>query len=269
MSKKKLVIIAGITGAVGTALLEQFGSLRNTVVLGISRQARRSEAFISNKTGKLYASTLICSLPEMSESSCVAFVSLIDFEQFSDITYIHCVGTYLFEIDQEGHFMVANDCDHDGINDECMLLSYNYFRWMTVSLIVQTKTHLTCAIFAGLADQHRPRIIQSWWRSMARVKEYMKTVVNERVGMFIFNISSVLCPHEIITRPYVFVNTEADSRTWLSPYQLATSVRRQLQNNKGGYHAADIFNPWNGFYPEFYSDEQMVPRRLAETQRRK
>lgn len=268
MNKKKLVIIAGITGAIGTALLEQYGSKKNTVVFGISRRARKVEDFIDPKTGKIYAATLICSLSQISEGCCDDFVSLIDFEKFSEITYIHCIGTYLFEIDKDGHFIVSNDKDKDGINDECMMLSYNLFQWMTKPLIARTKTRISCVIFGGLPDKHRPRIIQSWWKTMILVEEYMKNIADKRVGMHVFNISSVLCPHELMTRPYVFVNTEADPQAWLLSSQLAKLVRKKLCREKGGYYKSDIFNPWAGFFSEFYLDEHMVPTKLAEVQKK-
>jgi hypothetical protein len=268
MQKKKLVIIAGVTGAIGTALLEQYGVLKNTIVLGISRQAQPFEAFIDDQTGKLHTSTLICSLPQLNKSSCNALVASINFENISEIIYIHCIGAYLFEIDARGKFFVAEDHDNDKVDDRCTLLSYNLFRWMTEPLIEHTKSKLTCSIFGSLADRHTPRIIHSWWKTMSRVKKYMRSAANQRVGMHVFNISSVFCPHEIITRPFVFINTKADPRMWLSPYKLATRVRKQLRNDMGGYHAIDVLTPWSEFFPTYYSDHNMVPRRLAETNKK-
>ena len=268
MRKKSLVIINGVTGAIGTALLEQYGRLKNTVILGISRRAMKAEEFIDPLTGKIYASTCICSLSDITETDCENFVNLIDFEKFSKVTYIHCIGTYLFEIDHDGHFMVTDDFDRDGINDRYMRLSYELFRRMTVPLIRNTRSPLVCTIFGSLADRHHPRIIQSWWRTMSNTEEFMKASASDRVCMFKFNISSVFCPHELLTRPYVFVNTTADPRSWLSPYRLAIKVRQSIRGSSGSYHEEDIFNPWNDFFPEYYRDEHMVPRRLAEIMKR-
>jgi hypothetical protein len=259
---KRLVIISGITGAIGSALLAIYGTKKNSVIYGISRQAVAYENFINKKTGKLFCSTFVCSLTG-AEESCGEFVSLIDFNQFSEVIYIHALGVYPFEINEKGAHVIENDDDRDGIDDRCTLLSYDIFRWITSEIISRTKSTVKFITFGGLADKHQPEIISSWWQTMEKVEHYMKEVADGRIGMYKFNISSVLCPHELITRPFVFVNTEADYQSWLLPSQLAKRVLKELLEI-GGYHEFDVYNPWKGFFPNYYANENMVLRRLRE-----
>lgn len=266
--RKKLVIIAGVTGAVGTALMAEYGKWKDVVMVGISRQGLRWADFISHTTGKLPIASFICSLDALNKEECDSFIAALDFEKFSEIVYCHCVGLYLFEIDRRGFFILENDHDKDGINDECLKLSYHFFRWMTRPLMEKSQVRLSCAIFGSLADRHQPRIIQSWWKAMRKVERYMEKSADKRVTMAHFSISSIFCPHELLNRPYVFVNTEAESQAWLSPFRLSSIVRKYLKIWKGGYHQMDVYNTWSGFFDGFYSDTHMVPRRLAETERR-
>lgn len=265
MRKHQLVIIMGVTGAIGSALLEQYGQKKNVVIYGISRKALSWQNFISQENAKLYPETFVCSMG-LAEADCRMFIEAIDFKQFSRVTYIHCVGAYLFEIDKSGAFITENDLDEDGINDHVKHLSYDLFRWITQPLMCKMERKIDGAIFGGIADNHEPRIIQSWWRTMEKVEAYMRNIACERIGMFRFNISSVFCPHELITRPFVFIHTDADRLAWLTPHKLAAKVIYVVSSNRnGGHHKLDVFNLWKGYFEGYYTDEYMVPRRIAET----
>ena len=264
--RKELVIIRGVTGAVGSAILERYGRRKQAVIYGISREARPWQDFIDKQSSRLFVATVICSV-DATEEACQSFVEAIDLEQFRRVTYIHGVGSYRFEIDASGSFVVENDQDSDGVNDECLLLSYHLFRWMMQPLIDKFSGRIDGVIFGGLADKHLPRILHSWCSAMKRTEGYMREKAGERVRMFWFDISSVLCPHELLTRPFVFSHTDADPRSWLSPSELAKTVLGVLRNKRtqGSLLVTEVFRPWTNYFEEYYSDEYMVPRRLAET----
>ncbi|MFH0969253.1 MAG: hypothetical protein V1804_01975 [Patescibacteria group bacterium] len=264
---KKLVIISGITGAIGSAILAVLGSKKNTIIYGISRQAINYGNFVNLKTGRFYLATFICSLPRMDEKSYRNFINSVDFREFSEVVYIHTLGVYPFEINEKGEHVIENDSDGDGIDDRCTLLSYDIFKWVTSEIIKRTSIPVECVTFGGLADRHQPEIIGSWWRTMEKVETYMRKVADNRISMYKFNISSVVCPHELITRPFVFANTEAEHQSWLSPNQLAKMIFRELRKG-GGYYESDVYNYWKGFSPDYYSNEKMTKRRLAEIHRR-
>jgi hypothetical protein len=259
---KRLVIIPGVTGTIGNIALMAYGSKKNTIIYGISRQAMALENFINEGTGKFHCSTFACSLSG-TKKSYREFVNLIDFKKFSEVICIHALGVYPFEINEKGEHVVQNDLDGDGIDDRCTLLSYDVFRWITSEIIKKTKIPIKFVTFGGLADEHKPKIIDSWWQTMEKVRSYMKKMADNRIGMYKFNISSVFCPQELLRRPFVFVNTKAEHRRWLSPTQLAKNILKELKNN-GGYHEFNIYNHWKKLTPDYYSDERLTERRLKE-----
>jgi len=253
------------TGAIGSALMEKYGQKKNVVIFGLTRKALSWRDFVGSKAGKLPLVTFLCSVA-FDIQDVADFIGNINFEEFSRVTYVHCVGAYLFEIDSEGHFEIEGDNDKDGINDVVKFLSYDVLSLFSKNIILRAKNNIDCVIFGGLADRHQPRILYSWWNTMEKTEAFMKENASGKVGMFKFDISSVFCPHELLMRPFVFTQTDADQTAWLSPSMLASEVVRTLNvNNHGGFHKNDVFRHWEGFSAEYYMDQQMVPRRLAET----
>ena len=100
MNKKELVIVAGVTGAIGNALLAKYAP--NAVVYGISRKALPYINFIDPNTTKLYPNTFICTIGELNEENINTLINSIDIDKFSSITYFHSVGLYPFEINSRG-----------------------------------------------------------------------------------------------------------------------------------------------------------------------
>lgn len=268
MTKKDLFIINGITGAIGSAFLSLLAKRDNTIIYGLSRRAAHFRVFIHNNNNKLFAKTLICSLPELDKNTIEDFTGLIDYSQFRSVTYIHALGLYPFEIDQDGNHVVENDNDQDGINDMTLDLSYRLFKDM-VSAIRSATEHnglKGCAvIFGGLADKHRPIAHTSWWKTIEMTKQYFSDQNNDRFGIHVLNISSVICPHEIITRPFVFIKTDANGKYWLTPDEVAERGLKCIAKNPyRGFHEYEIFNKRPRFDLMYYQNEKFTPRKVAE-----
>lgn len=262
--KKKLVIISGITGALGNSLLAHYARQDHTVVYGISRKAKPLKNFINLKTNKLFDSTLIFSLKEIKEKNYSKFVNLIDFDKFSEVNYIHSLGIYPFEINEEGVHIVENDENKDGINDLVELLSYDIFRWLTSKIISSTKLPFQAGIFGGLADKHKPTAHRSWWIIFEKTREYMKSIKEKNVRMHIFNISSVICTHEILTRPFVFIKTDANPKYWLSSEEVTKKVSQEFGKKGEGYFEHELFHIKPEFDKEHYKNKKFTPRKVAE-----
>ena len=261
---KKLVIISGVTGAIGNALLAEYGKQKETVVYGISRQALDLLSFINPKTGMIYPSTLICSVPGNNEDGYKEFVKLIDFSIFSEIIYVHALGLYPFEVNEQGEHIVSHDEDGDGIDDRCMYLSYTLFRLITSEIISHSTCPVHCAIFGSLADKFGPLVHKSWCHVINKVKNYMKEAANNQATMLLLNISSVICSHELINRPFVFINTDADHSYWLTPWEISKTVIKELKKANGYFHEKELFNFNPGFETDYYQNRKFTPRKIAE-----
>lgn len=262
-TSKKLIIISGVTGAIGSALLSEYAQGENNVIYGISRKALSIDSFL--EFGKLPQKTLICSIDYVDDYS--QLFRHIDFDGISEVIYIHAFGLYPFEVNKQGKIVIENDLDGDGINDEVKKLTYSSFVSATENLLEFWKGKTECCIFAGIADKYEPAVHQSWWRTIKEVKKYMikKVKLKDDLSMFVFNISSLICPHELITRPFVFIETDADQTYWLQPHELSKFVISSIENATSGFSEVEKFRIKPNFLPnDYYSDTKFTPRKTGE-----
>jgi hypothetical protein len=269
---KKLVIINGVTGAIGSACLSLFASDPNTVVYGISRKAKDFRE-IAQK-GKLPISTLICSISSESYPARMAtyFAQAIQVEYFSHIVYIHCIGVYPFEIDKEGNRLVMHDNDCDGIDDRCGLLTNHMFSSFFRGIPFETRKPTHSFIFGGIADKHEPIAHRSWWFTVKNLKDSICNffkIADPEIAVLnhvsFVNISSVLCPNELISRPFVFSETDNNPQYWLRPEEVASFVATiQSLGQDVSFKEYELFKKKPGFDPEYYTDEKFTPRKIKE-----
>ncbi|HEV7449691.1 MAG TPA: hypothetical protein VGP13_04100 [Candidatus Paceibacterota bacterium] len=261
---KTLVIINGVTGAIGTACLARFSREEDTVIYGLSRQAPNFTEFAQG--GLLPARTLICSIGNITNiKDAKAFADAIDPALFKKIIYVHAVGVYPFELDATGNIKVSNDADGDGIDDRVVQLSHDAFFTMSDALAGLGKS-LSVLIFGGIADKYQPAVHTSWWSVMGKVKSAMlkRAVVYKNAAYHLLNISSVICPHEILTRPFVFINTNADPRFWLMPSEVADKAAELTLSNKIGFVETDLYHASNYYHTAYFKDEHFTKRKQAE-----
>ena len=259
---KTLIVISGVTGAIGTACLAQFSRTSDTVVYGLSRKGRPVVDFTTESL--LPSRTLICGMDDItSQNQCDAFAKAIDSHLFSRIIYVHAVGVYPFEVDSAGTLSVRYDHDGDGIDDRVMKLSHNAFFGMSDAL-AKTGLPTTALIFGGVADRYTPQVHVSWWSVMNRIKASMAQRAVRNVVYHLLNISSVICPNEILTRPFVFLDTDADPRYWLTPYEVAEKVMELVLGESRGFTETTLYHPSSYYYPGYFEDENFTTRKLAE-----
>jgi NAD(P)-dependent dehydrogenase (short-subunit alcohol dehydrogenase family) len=293
---KKLVIIHGVTGAIGSACLSLFASQKDTVVYGISRKAKKFNEFFVD--GKLPVKTLICSIFNsdtiissqevekkysrgwgiaVSNNMLIAdldpFIKSIPKDQFDRIYYIHALGVYPFEIDQDGNQFIHCDEDHDGIDDRCLFLTKRMFATFWGSLMnLCSDKFIRTFIFGGIADKHKPLVHSSWWKTMESLKFTLKDQIENHSmknamipPVSIVNISSVLCPNELIDRPFVFSKTDADPQFWLRPEEVANFVYSLGETNQSERLAEyELFKKKSNFDSEYYEDKNFTPRKVTE-----
>ncbi len=262
---KTLVIINGVTGAIGTACLARFSREHNVTIYGLSRKADPVSTF--SKDGHLPDNSLICSIGDITDkNNCQAFVDAIDLSLYEEIVYIHAVGVYPFEIDASGNIKVSHDDDGDGVDDRVVELSYNAFFAMTDALKGTDKS-TNALIFGGIADKHHPAVHKSWWTVMEKVKANMTKIASEdkNINFFLLNISSVICPHEILTRPFVFQNTNANPRFWLMPHEVAEEVAMlTLSDSHKGFVEHDLFHKADYYQDDYFTEKKFTDRKKAE-----
>ncbi len=262
---KKVVIIQGVTGAIGTALLAHFTREKDTVVYGLSRRALSFRRFKQGNV--LPGKTLICSIGGTeSGRSYHDFVTAAGLSRFEKVVYIHALGLYPFEISSHGKHFVANDLDGDGINDEVMDLTYTRFFTM-VRAFKGAGCPTDALLFGGLADRHKPLVHHSWWSVIGMFKDEIHKKWSDipHMRFFVLNISSVICPHELLTRPFVFQKTNADPRFWLAPHEVARGVAKLITSRtKKKFTKKDLFHRADYFEEHHFENTNFTKRKCAE-----
>ena len=199
------------------------------------------------------------------------FLTRIDFKKFKSVTYVHAIGHYPFEVNEHGDIAVTDDKDGDGINDKCSRL-LRVFRY-TVScidrLVDKKRKTFKCkaVLFGSISDKYKPTAHASSWKSMEKTKHWAHCV-ETNFCFYLINISSVICPHELITRPFVFTQTDADHMYWLKPADVAYLVRSQTSVywKKEGtlLHEREEFKKNPNFSEDYYDDNNFTPRKVSE-----
>lgn len=266
-NKKDLIIINGVTGAIGSACLAHFASQKDTVVYGLTRKGRWYYYGVPDGK-KLPLATLFYSLTgvdPLTQRSVGGFARLIDKTKFKSIRYIHCIGHYPFEVIKSGKYVVRRDNDGDGVDDRCQELTFRYFTLLYEAL---SKIGLNQAfIFGSIADKHRPLVHKSWWLTMDKLKQaiaFKQSNDQTLPPVVVVNISSVLCPKEIVERPFVFTNTNANPAYWLQPHEIALFVHKLFRVNKQRLYEVDLFKKVPNFNTTYYKNSNFTTRKVKE-----
>ena len=260
---KTLIIINGVTGAIGSACLARFCRQGKNVV-GLSRRALAADQFCIN--GLLPPCTLLCSIGDITkQEDCDVFARKLDISQFDRILYIHAVGLYPFELDETGRIQVLHDYDGDGVDDRVHALSYTAFFAM-VRALRNTGLPVTAVTFGGIADAFHPEVHQSWWKTMELVQTKMRERIigDPRLCFIHLNISSVLCPHELLTRPFVFRDTDAQPQFWLTPDEVAQEVIRLDTIDRPALSVTELYHKSTYYSETYFEDSTFTPRKIAE-----
>jgi hypothetical protein len=121
-------------------------------------------------------------------------------------------------------------------------------------------------IFGGIADKFKPVVHKSWWTVMEKTKEKMRKEAEQKgnISFFLLNISSVICPHELITRPFVFQNTNADASFWLMPHEVAEQVAALVFSKQTGFVEDDLFHKADYYEKDYFVDTKFTKRKRDE-----
>ena len=168
-------------------------------------------------------------------------------------------------MNREGQLEIMNDNDGDGINDNVKRLSYDVSILFAKKL--STRKQATTFIQIGsLSDKYRIDIHGSWVKSMDLLKNDLENICseNERFNALVLNVSSVLTPKELIDRPFVSVNTNADMRYWLPPVEIVYFIDNYIQSPESGFIEKDLYKKWPNISPNHFTLELYKERRGRE-----
>ena len=262
---KKIYIINGVMGVIGSPVFTHLALQSDTIVYGISRRGLHFSEYL-DKDNTLPENHIVCSLGDFSESNLDTINTFIKSVPCGyEIIFLHSMGFFLTEMNQFGDIVIENDFDKDGINDDVKRLVYTVPKLFAESL-AKKNTQVSFIQIGSLSDEKSLPVHHSWRNSMNLVKEEYQNITknNSNFSATIINVSSVLTPKEFIDRPFVTTQTDADTRYWLNPSDIARYIYDNRNSFSNKYNEVRLFNPWPNFEKNHFTIESYTKRRRAE-----
>ncbi len=261
-TKKRLVIIAGVTGSIGQEILRHYLVDKNTIVYGISRKGVSMDQF---ETLPLHS--LVVNVDLHSIDSIKNFVSKVSDKEFKEVTYYHVVGEFKTEITKDLGIVVENDQDKDGINDCVFSLVAKAYIAMATELnkiSVVNDIRLNIISFGSLADKHNIPCFQSFAKSRQIVKQFSQELQksNENLNTYLFETSTLLAADELLERPFIFA-TDVSPVYWITPLELVNKALGFIALEKG-FVEKDIYLANPNFSDDYFDAEVTFKRRIKE-----
>lgn len=263
---KKIIIINGVMGVIGSPIFSYFAEQGEHIIYGISRRGLYFEEYVDTISGKLPQKNLVFSLADYKKENYEMDIdSFIDSLPDLPIVFIHTMGEYVTEMSRNGELKIENDTDNDGINDGVKRLTYD----VSVSFckkLSQSESHVTFIQIGSLSDKYKIDIHGSWVKSMDLLKNDLKKICIKypTFNALILNVSSVLTPKELTDRPFVSLKTNADMRYWLPPAEIAKFIDEYSQVEKTGFYEEELYKKWPNISPDHFSLEPYKMRRGKE-----
>lgn len=262
---KTVVIINGVMGVIGSPIFSYFAEQGENIVWGVSRKGLYFEEFL-DADGKIQQKNLVFSLADYKTEN-----YNIDIENFIEalpdlpVVFIHAMGEFVTEMSRDGKLNVLNDHDGDGINDNVKRLTHEVPISFAKKLSARKNETLFIQI-GSLSDKYRVDIHGSWLKSMDLLKNDLKDICEKSTNFnaTILNVSSVLTPKELIDRPFVSIQTNADMRYWLPPVEIAGFIDSYMKSPKHGFTEEELYKKWPNIASHHFQLDAYKMRRSSE-----
>ena len=261
---KKIYIINGVMGVIGSPIFTYLSQQKDTIVYGISRQGLPVQVFIKNK--KLPPAHLVFSLGDYLIDGIENIHKLVGaLPENHEIIFVHAMGVYLTEVNKDGNYQIDNDNDGDGINDLVKKMTHD-IPLQFAQVFADSQRRVTFTQIGSLSDQWNLQAHHSWVTSMNFLKEQLAKISNkyQYFNTCIINVSSVLTPKELIERPFATTQTNADPSFWLNPLDIGRKIHNLSRDLFADYSEISLFNTWPKFTGDHFSTKSYLPRRMLE-----
>lgn len=261
---KKIYIINGVMGVIGSPVFTYLAQQPDTIIYGISRKGLGMETFVTNN--KLPESHLVFSLGDYLEKGTENIKRLVDvIPDEYEVIFLHSMGGFVTELDEHGKYVTKNDTNGDGINDYVKKLTYEV-PLLFASEFSKIKQRVIFTQIGSLSDSKNLQAHYSWVESMNLLKQDLTKICskNNNFNSAIINVSSVLTPKELIDRPFVTTQTNAEISFWLDPVKIGEFVHNISDKIYEKNSEFSLFKPWPKFENEHFTESRYIQRRVKE-----
>lgn len=238
---KKLIIIAGAAGEIGTAFIEKFLMQKDTECIAI---IRNKPLLINEENLK----KITCNLNNISEIE--NSFKEIDFRKYAEVIYLHTIGVDKFDPRGYPYIKPMKTIDPDIYNTNVNSFKY-LFKYCVEKIKEINKDHITTlfktVIIAGTSDKHAPFVIESFCEAKFILRQYIQSAVNlypQWCSGLSVNVTSTITESALAVRPF------ADTTFWLTPNEVVDQSLQKVLQTGLGYSEIDLFK----YSPEYTSD---------------
>jgi len=231
---KKLIIVSGANGSLGEEYLKNFSNKSKFFSVGLSR--RKPKKTIKNVE---YFFSDLLDLKKLEKE-----IKQINFEQASEIIFIHPVGEFKFE-------------DNSGKQLDKQVYDSNVLTFINVANILlkylEKDKKLIFCCFGSVSD----KFDVPYWKSYTQSKKELKKIVKKLSqsknirGVFV-NVSTIFTGNENKLRPF------ADKTYWLKPRKIVEESIKEIIFGKSGFIEIDVFEPDPDFKNDYYLDHGSI-----------
>lgn len=260
---KRLVIVAGASGALGYCYLNHYLQQPNTTCVAISRspmttKAQHRQADLLNKDAAEQA------------------IRTIELNDYTDVILIHGVGRFKFETTsglQDINHHKKSDTESDiAIDAEVFSSNYHTFTYLTHPLLEMLeqlpsdgyRPTLALCGFGSVTDKFKI----PFWHSYTYAKDLTRSFIRDLIdserlstrirGRFI-NVSTTDTGNENKLRPYA---TAEEKQYWLKPEKILDQSVAMINDMNPAWLEIDVYEPMPGFdRDEYYGDYQRIQQK--------
>lgn len=248
MKNKKLIIIAGAAGEIGSSYAKALVE-KEVDIIAVIRNKKLSfqSPFVKETT---------CHLED--EKSIERAFSSVDLGAYEEVVYLHTIGVDKFDPRGYPDVRPMKTIDEDVYNTN--VNSFKYLMRYLVKNIArineeQKKTTLKIAMIGGVGDKHAPFVIESFCEVKNIIRQYIQsqTVLHPQwISGLSINVTSTITASALAVRPH------ADTTYWLTPQEVVERSLDTLLVEKSGYEEIDIIKKLPNFAGGYYEDNHML-----------
>lgn len=255
MKNRKLVIVAGAAGEIGTAYIKKIIQ-KEIDCIGIVRN-RKLENVLSS-----HFQTIVCDLTNQKEVQ--DKFETIQFGDYEQIIYLHTIGTDKFDPRGYPDIHPMNTIDPEVYDTNVNSFKY-LFRYCTERIKQmnnsEKKIDFKTVIIAGVPDKYTPFVIEGFCEAKFILRQYIQSGTQLYPKWFSglsVNITST------ITRAALAVRPKAETKFWLTPQEVVDRSTEEILSKSIGYREIDIIKESPEFFEKYYTDNVALYKKWSK-----